>query len=168
MNPSTSFTPFVPTAAHASRKKTGHVARPPNAFLLYRSNFWATERDCLCERNHRNISRMAAAKWKLLSKAEKEPWKRQAEYQKTVHAELHPGYRYFPTGRARPSRSRPTKRNGQTTTANRSHTSTPDHQSPSPSAECPSWSSSSSESDESHVLSSPFLPKGEVSSWPAY
>jgi hypothetical protein len=75
------------------------VPRPPNAFLLFRSKFWETEKDSLDERDHRNISRMAATKWRHLDENEKNIWRKQAEYQKDLHAALHPNYKYAPSNR---------------------------------------------------------------------
>ncbi|KII94425.1 hypothetical protein PLICRDRAFT_60514, partial [Plicaturopsis crispa FD-325 SS-3] len=73
------------------------IPRPPNAFMLYRSDFWAKQKvTTTVERDHRHISRIAGHCWNNLSDAERAPYKRRAEAEKVRHAREHPEYKYTP------------------------------------------------------------------------
>lgn len=80
-----------------SRQK-GCVTRPPNAFMLFRSDFWAKEKlkDEPIERDHRDISRIAAICWNELDEEIKAVYRKKAEEQKKLHRLQHPEYRFSP------------------------------------------------------------------------
>ncbi|KAF9072713.1 hypothetical protein BDP27DRAFT_1319853 [Rhodocollybia butyracea] len=71
---------------------------------MYRSA-WCTENKDQpdAEKDHRKVSRMLGAQWKLLSKAEQEPYRRMAEAEAREHALMYPGYKYKPTSRGKRS-----------------------------------------------------------------
>jgi len=88
--------PFIPRLSHTRRRaREGHIPRPPNAFIIYRSILCNSEK-VAGERDHRNISRIAGECWRKLSPAERAPYHRQAELQKEIHISKYPNYKYKP------------------------------------------------------------------------
>lgn len=81
-----------------SRKKAS-TTRPPNAFMLFRSDFWAREKLKVepIERDHRDISRIAAICWNSLDDDTKAVYRKRAKEHRAVHRLQHPEYRYSPT-----------------------------------------------------------------------
>lgn len=101
---------FVPRSSHSRKRKDGHIPRPPNAFMLFRSELWAKEKiKSTVERDHRQISRIAGHVWNKLSDKERAPYKRRAELAKKRHAEEYPDYKYAPVYRSKAAK-RKTKR----------------------------------------------------------
>ncbi|OSD05777.1 hypothetical protein PYCCODRAFT_1475262 [Trametes coccinea BRFM310] len=93
--------------SHSRKKKPGHIPRPPNAFMIFRSELWSKEKiKSTVERDHRQISRIAGNLWNQLNDKEREPYKRRAEEAKVEHARLYPQYKYSPIYR----REKPAKR----------------------------------------------------------
>lgn len=106
--------------SHARKTPPGHIKRPPNAFILFRSHCCQPQ-DALAEAqasnipgtpsaqqlsslgitDHRHISRITSHLWKSLSPAEKGYWDHQAQMKKIEHTTLHPNYRYKPVQRAK-------------------------------------------------------------------
>ncbi|PIL30883.1 transcription factor [Ganoderma sinense ZZ0214-1] len=87
-------------SSHSRKKKPGHIPRPPNAFLIFRSELWNKEKiKGSVERDHRQISRIAGRYWQELSDAERAPYHVLAEKAKRDHAELYPDYKYSPVYR---------------------------------------------------------------------
>ena len=83
--------------SHSRKKKEGHIPRPPNAFMIFRSELWRKEKvKRTVERDHRNISRIAGALWNRLSTTDQVPYRRAAEEAKRIHAQLYPDYKYAP------------------------------------------------------------------------
>ncbi|KAF8640440.1 hypothetical protein AX17_000105 [Amanita inopinata Kibby_2008] len=83
------------------RKKRGDLTRPPNAFMLFRSDFWAKEKLKVepIERDHRDISRIAAICWNNLDDESRAVYQREAEERKKFHKQQFPQYRYSPVRR---------------------------------------------------------------------
>ncbi|KAJ7596772.1 hypothetical protein C8J56DRAFT_296635 [Mycena floridula] len=94
------------TSSHTRKHKEDHIPRPPNAFMLYRSDLWRQQRENPVERDHRQISRIAGLCWNRLSPEEKRPWEDAAAQRKALHAKENPDYKYRPASK----RSRPSKR----------------------------------------------------------
>ncbi|KAA1468414.1 hypothetical protein DENSPDRAFT_869674 [Dentipellis sp. KUC8613] len=95
-----------------SRKGPNHIPRPPNAFIIFRSDFLEKQKELKdIERDHRHVSRIAANTWKLLSAEERDVYKKKAEEEKRIHEARYPGYRFSPS-RQREKHKRVTKRNG--------------------------------------------------------
>lgn len=89
-----------PPIAHSSKRKPGYIPRPPNPFMIFRSSFWKEEKTkTAAERDHRQISRMAADRWNQLSEKDREPYRLLAKEEKKRHSVLYPGYKYSPGGR---------------------------------------------------------------------
>jgi hypothetical protein len=98
--PIPTYLPPDPTKkSHARKQPAGHVARPRNAFILFRCDFVRQGKvPPTVERDHRNISRIAGNFWRHMSEADKSPWVRMAEREKAMHKKANPGYRYTPVG----------------------------------------------------------------------
>ncbi|PCH33237.1 high mobility group box, partial [Wolfiporia cocos MD-104 SS10] len=73
------------------------IPRPPNAFMLFRSNLWRSGQiTSVVEKDHRQISRIAGKLWRALSDAERAPFNAAAQAEKLKHQERYPGYKYSP------------------------------------------------------------------------
>lgn len=102
--------------SHARKTPPGHIKRPPNAFIIFRSHCCAPDQvstdgiippgtptaQQLSELgiiDHRHISRIVSHLWKSLKPAEKAYWEQKAQQKKDEHAAAHPDYRYKPVYR---------------------------------------------------------------------
>ena len=74
--------------------KNGNAPRPPNAFMLFRSDFWRFNKETIPERDHRQISRIAANCWNDLEKPRKFPYQERARQLKDEHTQLYPQHKY--------------------------------------------------------------------------
>lgn len=111
------------TAEHASsstlksptRPRSGNrVPRPRNAFMIFRSEFWAGEKiSRTVEHDHRHISRIIGHCWNQLPEAEKDKWREKAEQEKLDHIMKYPGYRFSPSVRTKKVVKRKVKRNSE-------------------------------------------------------
>ncbi|KAH9478255.1 Repressor of filamentous growth 1 [Psilocybe cubensis] len=92
---STAATGRTKRPSHARRREPGHIPRPCNAFILFRSKFVSSA--YFGKDEHQNeLSRSAGKVWNSMSKEEKEPYRAAAEIQKMEHKAKNPGYRYNP------------------------------------------------------------------------
>ncbi|KDQ49739.1 hypothetical protein JAAARDRAFT_113690, partial [Jaapia argillacea MUCL 33604] len=81
--------------SHARKQPPGHIPRPANAFILFRSDFVRKKKiPASVEHDHRNISRIAGKIWKAMEPEERKPWEVLAEEERRRHKEKYPGYRY--------------------------------------------------------------------------
>lgn len=88
-------TPDLHFECRGRRKgKNGNAPRPSNAFMLFRSDFWKYNKGSIAERNHRQISCMAAVCWRALDDARKVPYQDQARRLKDEHAQMYPQHKY--------------------------------------------------------------------------
>ncbi|KLO05815.1 high mobility group box, partial [Schizopora paradoxa] len=71
-----------------------HIPRPPNAFILFRSDFIAKHKRDLS--NQQSISRIAGVVWKALPESERKIWFARAEEAKSAHSQQFPGYQFAP------------------------------------------------------------------------
>ncbi|KAI0719118.1 hypothetical protein C8T65DRAFT_636841 [Cerioporus squamosus] len=85
-------------SSHSRKRDPDYVPRPPNAFMIFRSEFWNMEKikDTVIERDHRQISRIAGQRWNQLTPAERAPYHAKADEAKRLHAIAHPNYKYTP------------------------------------------------------------------------
>ncbi|KAH0838602.1 hypothetical protein J3R83DRAFT_6924 [Lanmaoa asiatica] len=67
--------PFTPGSSHTRNRKEGHIPRPPNAFMVFRSWLWNKDNLKNIERDNRNVSRIAGRYWNELSEAERAPFR---------------------------------------------------------------------------------------------
>ncbi|EIN09826.1 sox transcription factor 8, partial [Punctularia strigosozonata HHB-11173 SS5] len=74
-------------------REPGHIPRPVNAFILFRSHLNATE---FAGSNNRELSKVAGERWRAMSDEEKRKFVLGAEVEKAKHAEMYPGYKYTP------------------------------------------------------------------------
>lgn len=98
---------LTPTAPPAQPE---HIPRPPNAFMLYRSDF--LKRRVIpshVERRQQNLSRIAGECWNLLSTEEKGRWQDEAARVLAEHQRKNPNYKFTPAPRG----SRRAKSKGQ-------------------------------------------------------
>jgi hypothetical protein len=93
---------FVPSAAHIRRRAKGHVPRPINAFMLFRSWLCATGE---LGSDNRTVSVVAGERWKAMPPAARAPFMRGAEIEKEKHRRMYPDYKYAPAAvrKARPA-----------------------------------------------------------------
>ncbi|KAF7310871.1 Phosphoacetylglucosamine mutase [Mycena chlorophos] len=86
---------------HARKKSSGHVPRPPNAFILFRSSFIKSQQVSeTVETNHSTLSKIIGMTWKNLSEDERTVWRQAAAEAVADHK------RKFPTYSFRPKHSR--------------------------------------------------------------
>ncbi|KAG1777412.1 hypothetical protein EV702DRAFT_279282 [Suillus placidus] len=90
---------FPNRSSHSRKKEEGHIPRPPNAFIVFRSCLWSNEDFRSLESDHRNVSRIAGERWRNLSDDEKEPFVQMAKEAKALHAKMYPNYKYSPSHR---------------------------------------------------------------------
>ncbi|KAG1716799.1 hypothetical protein ID866_397 [Astraeus odoratus] len=106
--------PFTPGSSHTRNRKKGHIPRPPNAFMVFRSWLWNEDNLKNVERDNRNVSRIAGRYWNELSEEGRAPFRKMAEEAKARHAQLYPEYRYAPVFRkANKSAQRRAKRSSE-------------------------------------------------------
>ncbi|EPB88747.1 hypothetical protein HMPREF1544_04386 [Mucor circinelloides 1006PhL] len=74
----------------------GHIGRPINSFMAYRSKVQADIRQFCPTANHRVISKIIAKWWKAIDEKEKDVYRVIADQAKKDHLEKHPGYTFRP------------------------------------------------------------------------
>lgn len=99
--------PSHPSASHGRKRPKDYIRRPPNAFLLYRSDF--LKRDLIPkheERQQQNLSRIIGKCWRRLPADEKAEWHARARVGEAEHAIKYPKYSYKPVRRGNIRRRR--------------------------------------------------------------
>lgn len=91
--------PFTPGSSHTRNRRKGHIPRPPNAFMVFRSWLWNKDDLKSVERDNRNVSRIAGRLWNDLSDEKRAPFRKMADDAKMRHAQLYPEYKYTPSFR---------------------------------------------------------------------
>ncbi|KAG6814429.1 hypothetical protein H0H92_007432 [Tricholoma furcatifolium] len=106
--------PASPTKPATRLRSGNRVPRPRNAFMIFRSEFWAEAKISKnVEHDHRHISRIIGHCWNQLTDDEKDVWRRRAEQEKIEHGIKYPGYRFTPSVRTKQVVRRNVKRNGE-------------------------------------------------------
>ncbi|KAF8746489.1 high mobility group, partial [Rhizoctonia solani] len=104
-------TQAVKPKSHARKMSAGHILRPRNAFIIFRSTMikegQITEN---MEANHGNISTICGILWRKLPPAEKLKYQRMADLEKEQHRLANPGYKYAPKTRKEPPARRRQKK----------------------------------------------------------
>lgn len=103
---------------HSRPHPPGYIPRPKNAFFVFRSAFYDAHKDDNdANVNQQDLSKQVALIWNEMTEEEREPYARQAEEEKRLHAEMYPDYVYAPGGtsvkgkaRAKPTTSSSTRR----------------------------------------------------------
>jgi len=99
------------------RRDAGHIPRPRNAFIIFRSSYAKTLMDSLsagtdeqlpdpqqqpsnkraiAQQRQGKISKFASMLWKTMSEKEREPFVQEAVLEKQAHRIRHPNYVYRP------------------------------------------------------------------------
>ncbi|KAJ7635150.1 hypothetical protein FB45DRAFT_481388 [Roridomyces roridus] len=85
----------------------GHIPRPRNAFICFRSVYVREQKEATASRpgslNQTNLSCDAGLAWGKLSKAQKEPYRVMAAQEQEEHRKKYPGYCFNPRKRPAPS-----------------------------------------------------------------
>ncbi|KAJ7744503.1 hypothetical protein DFH07DRAFT_25304 [Mycena maculata] len=92
--------PSLPMSGSLSKSK--RIPRPPNAFILYRSNLLQQGHipDTVECRQH-TFSRVAGQCWNLLTPAQKKEWQQLAEERAAIHRLEYPDYNFKPSPRSK-------------------------------------------------------------------
>ncbi|KAI0638954.1 hypothetical protein C8Q77DRAFT_19525 [Trametes polyzona] len=93
-------------------KGPNYIPRPPNAFMLFRSEACPRVKASQVENDHRIISKILGRVWRDMDEASKLPYKQLALEKKREHARLYPNYRFAPQQRTEKPKKRNVKRNG--------------------------------------------------------
>ncbi|EME39094.1 mating type locus 1-2 [Dothistroma septosporum NZE10] len=82
--------------AASTKKSVAKVARPKNAFMIYRLDHHASVLAAHPGMHNNDISKIIGNMWSRESQAVKDEYKQKAEDEKRQHAIAHPGYQYQP------------------------------------------------------------------------
>ncbi|KAH9891133.1 hypothetical protein C8Q73DRAFT_112026 [Cubamyces lactineus] len=102
------------TASRRGDKPPGHIPRPRNAFMIFRSAYCANVKESQVEHDHRMISKILGEVWQNLEAEKKDYYKRLAAEEKEAHRVMYPNYRFSPQQRTEKAKKRNVKRNGPT------------------------------------------------------
>ncbi|BGP34094.1 hypothetical protein JCM10296v2_005909 [Rhodotorula toruloides] len=90
----------APKRKRSKESKPGHIPRPRNSFMIYRSAQIKALSDYVTPSGQRlpqsDLSRMIASMWREETLEVRERYARQAEEEKAEHYRRHPDYRYQP------------------------------------------------------------------------
>jgi hypothetical protein len=99
------------SSTHNRARDKEHVARPPNAFMVYRSYVWYTKQlEDNDEKNLSCVSRLAGRSWQIMSEQARHPFRQVADIAKREHAARNPDYKYAPSSRSQTSGKKPARR----------------------------------------------------------
>ncbi|GAA6040778.1 hypothetical protein JCM8097_003296 [Rhodosporidiobolus ruineniae] len=84
--------------SHGRRVSIGHIPRPRNAFILFRSHAVQTGLipKTMGITDHKNISQIVGGVWRGLSEEERRQWEELAKEEKRLHKEKYPDYKFAP------------------------------------------------------------------------
>ncbi|KAJ7509488.1 hypothetical protein B0H11DRAFT_1250645 [Mycena galericulata] len=90
---------------HCRKQPDGHIPRPPNAFILFRSSFIRSQRvSSEVETSHSTLSKIIGLTWQNLSAGERRLWHSKARDAVEEHRRKFPTYAFRPVNRrARPA-----------------------------------------------------------------
>jgi len=82
---------------HGRKKPAGHIPRPPNAFILFRSWFIKSQHvSTEVETNHSTLSKIIGMTWKNLSEDDRQEWHIKAKQALAEHKRKFPQYTFRP------------------------------------------------------------------------
>ncbi|KAF9569048.1 hypothetical protein CPC08DRAFT_718434 [Agrocybe pediades] len=94
-SPSPPSSPYLPSSPKEKR-----IPRPPNAFLLFRSDFIKTHKKIKEEeKRQQNISKLAGEVWGMMDEVERQTWYDKAAEVNDEHRRVHPHYKFSPAPR---------------------------------------------------------------------
>lgn len=112
-----SETILPPRPSHHKKRPASHIPRPPNAFILFRTNFirdrhlHTSSVGTLTNVSPTSLSTIAGLTWRNMPEEEREIWNEKARLAREEHRRKYPGYRYQPVPSAEErSQLRETKR----------------------------------------------------------
>ena len=98
------------SSTHVRARDKEHVARPPNAFMVYRSYVWYTKQlEDNDEKNLSCVSRLAGRSWQIMNEQARYPFRQVADIAKREHAARNPDYKYAPSSRSQTSGKKPAR-----------------------------------------------------------
>ncbi|KAG2008490.1 specific transcriptional repressor [Coprinopsis cinerea AmutBmut pab1-1] len=90
--------------SHSRRTKPGHIPRPKNAFILYRSWFYKNRPPPQTQDgkklNQNELSKQVAVSWNAMSEEDQEPFKKMYLEELARHKEMYPDYTYEPSNKS--------------------------------------------------------------------
>ncbi|KAJ6604151.1 hypothetical protein DFH09DRAFT_1067907 [Mycena vulgaris] len=88
--------------SHARQRPEDHIPRPPNPFIVFRSDYcvWNRQLDSGAVRDHRLVSKLAGQAWAALDSASRKKYEDLAREKKRLHAIQYPDYAYAPSSRS--------------------------------------------------------------------
>jgi hypothetical protein len=86
----------VETRLEEVERKNGHIARPMNSFMLYRSAYADRVKQYCRENNHQVVSQVSGASWPLEPKEIREMYEKYASMERDNHHAAHPDYKFAP------------------------------------------------------------------------
>ncbi|KAJ7474898.1 hypothetical protein FB451DRAFT_1558141 [Mycena latifolia] len=90
-------------ARHSRKQPAGHIPRPPNAFILFRSSFIRSQRvSSEVETNHSTLSKIIGLTWQNLPEGERRVWHAKAREAGEEHRRKFPAYAFRPVHRRAP------------------------------------------------------------------
>jgi len=81
--------------SHSRRRDPGHIPRPRNAFIFFRSHFIANNSSTGAGQQN-ELSKSAAKEWNQMTETEKRPFAELAAKEKREHTAKYPNYTYAP------------------------------------------------------------------------
>jgi hypothetical protein len=83
----------------AKKNKEGHISRPMNSFMLYRSAYADRAKHFCKENNHQIVSQVTGSSWPLEPKEVREMYEEFARIERDAHANAFPDYKFQPQNR---------------------------------------------------------------------
>jgi len=94
--PTTTTTTTTRKNSHSRRRDPGHIPRPRNAFIFFRSHYIASGSSPSAAGQQNELSKSAAKVWNQMTPTEKRPFAELAAKEKREHTAKYPNYTYAP------------------------------------------------------------------------
>ncbi|KAJ7897624.1 hypothetical protein B0H14DRAFT_2676308 [Mycena olivaceomarginata] len=92
---------------HSRKQPAGHIPRPPNAFILFRSSFIRSQRiSADVEQSPRTLSKIVGLTWQNLPADERRVWHAKARQEVEAHRRRFPEYSFRPAHRRAAAKTR--------------------------------------------------------------
>ncbi|KAJ8679241.1 hypothetical protein QAD02_015028 [Eretmocerus hayati] len=90
---------LLPVTSRAGGRRSAHVKRPMNAFMVWAQAARRRLADQYPQLHNAELSKTLGKLWRILSDAEKQPFIEEAERLRNAHKKQHPHYKYQPRRR---------------------------------------------------------------------